>query len=187
MTPEEVIDDHAAVLEACEMRVDAQEIIGALDAAGYVIVPKEPTPEDEGRFLEKIADDAPKGCWLWTGYTDRDGYGRFRHEPVLAHRYSYTHFVGPIPPDKCVLHKCDVRNCVNPNHLFLGTAADNTADKMAKGRHTRGEDVNNAKLTEEQVIMIRSSPKRSCDLADELGVDISAIHKVRRRHTWKHV
>lgn len=75
-------------------------------------------------------------CWEWNGILTRDGYGAIRaHGRMrLAHRLAYTVWSGPIPDDLCVLHKCDNRRCINPDHLFLGTRLDNTADMLSKGR-----------------------------------------------------
>ena len=76
------------------------------------------------------------GCWLWAGRLV-EGYGIFtlnHRDNQLAHRASYEHFVGPIPQGLFVLHKCDVRSCINPDHLFIGTHADNMADMKRKGR-----------------------------------------------------
>lgn len=88
------------------------------------------------------------GCVLWLGNHNAAGYGRFGMEPSpsakrglknrLAHRYSYATFRGPIPESLCVLHRCDTPACVNPDHLFLGTHADNVSDKEKKGRGTGG-------------------------------------------------
>lgn len=83
------------------------------------------------------------GCWLWQGYKDACGYGRFRTDAgcVLAHRWIWQHRIGEIPEGSHVLHRCDVRNCVNPKHLFLGSNADNVADRVSKGRSARGETI----------------------------------------------
>jgi hypothetical protein len=79
-------------------------------------------------------------CWLWTGATDGDGYGKVRQGERLfsVHRLAYEQWVGPIPEGMVVCHTCDVTNCCNPAHLWLGTSAENTADKMAKGRWSGG-------------------------------------------------
>ena len=101
------------------------------------------------RFKKYIAykDD---GCWLWTGYRNEDGYGRFRVGKKLwnAHRLSYSLFIGKIPDEIQVLHHCDNPPCVNPDHLFLGTQIDNINDMVRKNRQrsVKGEKHHLAKL-----------------------------------------
>lgn len=81
------------------------------------------------------------GCWLWTGRLNHKGYGTvtFRGKSWQAHRAMYADRVSEIPAGLLVLHRCDVRACVNPEHLFTGTNQDNMSDMVAKGRQARGE------------------------------------------------
>jgi len=77
-----------------------------------------------------------KGCWLWTGAKVNNGYGRIKVSKIarLAHIVSYESYVGMVPKHLFCLHDCDIRSCINPDHLFLGTAKDNTQDMLEKGR-----------------------------------------------------
>lgn len=88
----------------------------------------------EDRFWAKV--DRGGECWLWTAGRDSSGYGSLRtgHTKVSAHRLSWQLHHGQIPPGQNVLHRCDNPRCVRPDHLFLGTQADNVADMVAKGR-----------------------------------------------------
>lgn len=97
------------------------------------------------RFLGKIRVEGE--CHLWQSTVKRDGYGQFWFEgkPSKAHQVAYRLFKGEIPKNLCVLHKCDVKTCVNPDHLFLGTMRDNIADMDRKGRR-----VNRAGLSSRQ-------------------------------------
>lgn len=87
------------------------------------------------RFLQHVSPEPNSGCHLWTAAVTGKGYGKITDKSAdLAHRVAYILFVGPIPDGLCVLHKCDMPSCVNPDHLFLGTRADNLADMDRKGR-----------------------------------------------------
>ncbi len=95
----------------------------------------------------------PTGCWYWTKGKNKDGYGYLFHEGRMqrATRLSYEAFVGPIPSGKLVLHRCDSPSCINPEHLFLGSHADNARDRNSKGRQAKGTRHSKAKITESAV------------------------------------
>ena len=88
------------------------------------------------RILNNHIPVTESGCWLWTSKVCRNGYGRLKINGKYfgAHRVSYEAFVGEIPDGLVVMHKCDVRSCVNPNHLMIGTYKDNLEDARKKGR-----------------------------------------------------
>lgn len=149
----------------------------------------------EERFVEKWTPEPFSGCHLWTGLIDAGGYGKMRtgvgeqRKMEKAHRLSWKVTRGAIPDGLCVLHKCDVRVCVNPDHLFLGTKADNQRDAQRKGRMPRGEDHLLSKLTALAVQTIRNPKVKMSDakFADRFGVSKSAVLKARRGLTWRYV
>ena len=130
------------------------------------------------RFLEKTAVDE-RGCHIWQSTIHRDGYGKFWFKGAnpQAHRVAYTLFKGEIPDGMCVLHKCDVRKCVNPEHLFLGSLLDNIADMDTKGRRkTR------AVLHVGQVVMARALLAAGLSqqwIADTFGVHQATISRLK--------
>ena len=136
-----------------------------------------------------------RGCWLYQSPLDRDGYGVItvgRNKQFRVHRIVYERFIGNIPPDALVCHKCDVRNCFNPKHLFLGTPQDNASDRDSKGRHRSpiGEQHPLAKLTKSEVVAIREariSGARLEVLAAKYGVTFQHISAIARRKLWRHI
>lgn len=127
------------------------------------------------------------GCILWNGELSEHGYGLIASKH-RAHRVSFELFIGPIPDGLKVLHTCDVRNCVNPNHLFIGTLADNVYDMVAKGRNVKGSRSNFAKLKEEQVIELRRIAATGMDrkeIAKMFNIDLSTVYCIVRRSRWK--
>lgn len=149
----------------------------------------------EERFWSKVTKGEPDECWLWTSSTYESGYGQFSigHKKMGAHRFSYELHYGPLPDGMFALHKCDVRACVNPNHLFAGTKADNSQDMVNKGRcrAPKGEAVHTAKLTAEQVVEIRKSladgTHTQSELAKHYNVSYYTIHGIYTYTTWKHI
>lgn len=97
------------------------------------------------RLLSNYKVDTSTGCWLWQGHKYSNGYGAIKKfgKMVLAHRFSYELHKGPIPKNLCVMHSCDTRNCINPEHLSLGTHQDNMSDAAAKGRMRSGPNHHN--------------------------------------------
>lgn len=146
------------------------------------------------RFEEKVDRSpgfGPKGdCHRWTAAIGTHGYGTFEMDgPKVAHRVSYQLYCGEIPDDMQVLHRCDNRQCVNPDHFFLGSQADNIDDMMKKGRAKPriGSRARSAKLTEADVIAILSDPRPHHELAKLYGVSSNAIIYIRNGRSWKHM
>lgn len=153
------------------------------------------------RFWKRVNKDGPfhpihGQCWMWTGSGLQEGYGMFDVDckRVLAHRWAYEEFVGTVPHELCVLHRCDNRACVRPEHLFPGTQLENIQDMMDKGRQAKGEDNWFSKMSEEDVLEIRRRYIRwshncsnICELAEEFGVSRRNIVTIVSGKIWKHV
>jgi len=132
------------------------------------------------------------GCWKWMG-GNRKEYGRIFVDGRFksAHRVSWELSYGTIPSGLCVLHKCDNPLCVNPNHLFLGTTADNNLDMRSKGRSSYGivfgEQNGKHKLNSEQVAQIKTYLRKGCgtsELGRQYGVSHMIINAIKRGITW---
>lgn len=149
--------------------------------------------DDLRAYIEKNSIPVPEGgCWLWTKAWSRFGHGidGVYGAEVVAHRTSWKVFVGEIPEGMCVCHKCDVPACVNPQHLFLGTKAENNADKIRKKRWAKslpgsqGSKNSPAKISEEDVHDIRASSCKPSDMAKKFGVSPATISHIRRGRYW---
>ena len=137
------------------------------------------------RLMRRVSPD-PCGCWVWTGFTDRgqgqmrvgsktDGTRRLEH----VHRVAWEHHHGSIPDGLCVCHHCDVPNCVNPKHLFLGSQAENLIDMRNKGRGRHEHLLAHTKLSLADVAAIRLSSDSGLVLARRYGVSRNYIYDVR--------
>ena len=146
------------------------------------------------RFESQFVRVPFAGCWIWTGSSKHKfGYGAFKignrqSKVEYAHRFAWSLYVGEIPSDAHVCHSCDNPACVNPDHLFIGTAALNVADKVAKGRHLYGAKVPSAKITDEiaaKIKLLQSEPTRV--LAAMFGLSRQSVADIIYGRTWKHV
>jgi hypothetical protein len=142
----------------------------------------------EQRFWQKV--HKTDTCWNWIGCKTEKGYGQMRiGRTIRAHRYSWVIHNGPIPNNMFVCHRCDNPSCVRPNHLFLGTAKDNTLDMISKHRQcgARGETHPFHKLTNEDIPKIRSSSLSCNQLAMQYGVSSVLINSIKLRKRWTHI
>lgn len=129
-------------------------------------------------------------CWEWPGARLPKGYGYFGFEgkKVYAHVAAHRLFVGPVQEGDVVRHRCNNPPCVHPAHVTNGTYADNSADMVLAGRQARGEELPQARLTEMNVLDIRSrSGVSQSQIAKEYGVSLSLIQAIRAGKVWKHV
>lgn len=144
-------------------------------------------------IMSRSIPEPNTGCWLWLGAANGQGYGNMTVDGkhIRSHRASWLAYHGPIPARGHVLHRCDQPSCVNPDHLFIGTASDNMLDMYAKGRHKKvsltGATHPASKLTEADALYILSTPKHTRGLAQKFGVSNSRISSVRKGITWKHL
>jgi hypothetical protein len=129
------------------------------------------------------------GCIIWLGHLNNMGYGRLSVNGTMqyAHRAAFELRNGKIPKGSNVLHRCDTPTCINPDHLFVGTHADNVADKVSKGRQLRGSAVGGSKLTEADVAAIRASSIGVNETARRMGLSPMTVSLIRSRKTWRHV
>jgi hypothetical protein len=156
------------------------------------------------RELEKFyghVEEDEHGCHVWQGCIKDGGYGYVRQNNCtrLVHRAAYEHYKGEIPIGMVVRHKCDNRACANPDHLILGTQAQNMRDMVDRGRHfsqtspekvVRGSRNGQAKLTEDQVREIRAREAKgvsAVSVAALYNVAAETIRSIWKREAWQHI
>ena len=146
------------------------------------------------RAIERYEPDTNGGCWLWTAGLDKSGYAVIseNNRQTKVHRLIYKTLCGSIPNGLLVCHRCDVRSCINPEHLFLGTHADNTNDMYAKGRGVDRKGIKHplAKLSSENVLEIRNMVRAGnsqSSVAKKFSVSKSTISGICSQGRWNHV
>lgn len=146
------------------------------------------------RFWSKVLKT--ETCWLWQAGLNSNGYGRFQYfnrthrrgsrgRDLYAHRVSWMLTHGELPDTMKVLHRCDTPACVRPDHLFLGTQADNVADCISKSRKTKPPIVSN--LTADNIRDIRSDPRKHHIIGADYGLKRMAIFDIKHKKTWSHI
>ena len=132
-----------------------------------------------------------ESCWDWEGSLRGKGYGGFRqnNKMYIASRVSYELYKNPIPEGLLVCHTCNNPKCVNPNHLYLGTYQENTQQAVKEGRQyiPKGVENGSAKLTEEQIFLIREDPRSQRTIAKEYGISQLHVSRIKRKISWSHI
>ncbi len=133
----------------------------------------------EQRFWEKVDKTGP--CWNWTATKNNWGYGQFYEESahILAHKWAYKTFIGPIPKGSVIRHSCDNPSCVNPQHLSLGTRQDNVDDAVKRGRLAKGDKRLNEEKKKMLIKMLKLSVPQT-QIADILGVCVKTVRDYER-------
>ncbi len=146
------------------------------------------------RFKNSFIIDLKTGCWVWQKHK-QNGYGYININKVnwRAHRYSYLINKGSLPINKWILHTCDNRACVNPDHLYAGTAKENYQDMVNRhperifycGKYQKGEAHSRTKLKEKDVIEILNSKLEAKELVSLYGICLGHLYRIKKRKYWK--
>lgn len=144
------------------------------------------------RFWDKVDKNETDECWNWKAGTQSKGYGSFgigNGNTALAHRVAFELAFGENLEGLCVMHSCDNRICCNPNHLKLGSIADNNRDMISKGRQARGMQNGRSQLTYDNIISMRSDfqakEENLKELSEEYGIHYNTARNTIHGKTWK--
>ena len=147
--------------------------------------------ERKTRRIEDVLSNyaiADNGCWNWLGVKNKDGYGLACYKGVVirAHRLSYLNHVGLAESEKLVLHKCDNRLCMNPEHLYFGNNQDNTNDMKERNRFSRRNGTNNvlSKINDDVALQIFQDKRKHKEIASSFGLSVSAISAIKTGRNW---
>lgn len=144
------------------------------------------------RLYGKIERVPESGCWVFMGKLDANGYGMLSSTRAdgkkywKAHRLSYEEHAGAIPEGKEVAHRCNIRCCINPQHLYAATHRQNIDDRMRTGKQYRGEEASWSKVTEQQVREFLAGNERPDDWAKRVGISRAQAYRIRSGEAWKH-
>lgn len=160
---------------------------GGQDWRGAAVMPSNVFDD---KFIASHSMPVPfSGCFLWLKSFVKGGYGKTHKDgkTLIAHRAIWEARNGPVPKGKILCHRCDIPECVNPDHLFLGTHADNSADMVMKDRQAKGANVTLAKITDDIAKEIKDSAGTYVEIANMFNVSQSLVGAIKRNETWRHI
>ena len=123
-------------------------------------------------------------CWLWQGSLNSDRYGSIGWKPYTVHKFMWEYHYGKVPKGLMVCHKCDVRHCCNPHHLFLGTNIENLLDAGEKGRRINGIVRSGFKLKTKEALQIKNDDRSASVIAKEHNLNRSQVWKIKTGRRW---
>lgn len=144
------------------------------------------------KYIKSKTKTDDNGCWIWIASSRRRGYGivSLNKKQWIASRLSYSLFKGEIPEGMFVCHHCDNPRCINPDHLFLGTAKDNGVDMANKGRSAKGEKNGNVSITAKEASDIKKMLAEGLSgekISEKTGISIHIVYHIKTGKTWKHL
>lgn len=162
------------------------------------ILRRDLTQSDRIRFESKFVKSDDSQCWEWLAFKNKKGYGAIMYRDLgnmAAHRFSYMLYIGDFDKSKFICHTCDNPSCVNPSHLFVGTASENMKDKIKKGRAKnppvhKGNNQHLSKMNPEKIREIRKLFKygmSQTELAKKYGLHTATMNNICRNKSWKDV